>query len=313
MHFLIIIEFVFFSSIFFSISFVGVSFAQQELSVYQQWKQFTDPDTLTCKQGFLLLQKNNIYPACVTPYAYLKLIDRGYGSSDLSTISKHTEMLNLLLHYMVSNEKLTHHWHEMLQKNNNVMTQTMVDWVLQMKHDPKLLNNMLGPMTNDPELRKQMIQTMKNHSTMEFFLKQDYVWMESIHRPITTSDADKYKDPVMGCDICDKFNGKMSKPSCSWCPEYEIKSIDKSKTFSNSEKIMDLIHDIWIDSGMNKDVHDLMIKNPSHVAQMADQLMEPMLNAVMDDDILRPQMINLILENDDFMNSIRHDNTSQRH
>lgn len=46
---------------------------------------------------------------------------------------------------------------------------------------------------------------------------------------------------------------------------------------------------------------------------MADQLMEPMLNAVMDDDILRPQMINLMLENDDFMNSIRHDNTSQRH
>ncbi|MGB0855700.1 MAG: hypothetical protein ACPGQP_01550, partial [Nitrosopumilus sp.] len=70
---------------------------------------------------------------------------------------------------MVSNEKLTHHWHEMLKKNNNVMTQTMADWIFQMKRDPKLLNNMLGPMTSDPELRVQMIQTMKNHSTMEFF------------------------------------------------------------------------------------------------------------------------------------------------
>lgn len=37
-------------------------------------------------------------------------------------------------------------------------------------------------------------------------------------------------------------------------------------------------------------------------------MMEPMLNAVMDDPDLRERMIELMLEHQDFMNSIRHDN-----
>ena len=96
--------------LFFSLFYVSIfsddSFAQQELSPHQQWDKFGDPDTLVCKQGFLLLQKTNGYPTCVTPYTYLKLIDRGYGSHDLSSLSKHPDMLNLFLDHMVSNENL---------------------------------------------------------------------------------------------------------------------------------------------------------------------------------------------------------------
>ena len=38
-----------------------------------------------------------------------------------------------------------------------------------------------------------------------------------------------------------------------------------------------------------------------------------MLGKVMDDKVLRQQMINLMLEHNDFMNTIRHDNPTQEH
>ncbi len=59
-------------------SFFENSFAQQ-MSPHQQWKKFTDVDMLTCKSGYLLIQKSNGNPACVMPSTYLKLVDRVYG------------------------------------------------------------------------------------------------------------------------------------------------------------------------------------------------------------------------------------------
>jgi len=53
----------------------------------------------------------------------------------------------------------------------------------------------------------------------------------------------------------------------------------------------------------------MMLENSSHMAMMSHQMMEPMLGAVMDDANLREQMIELMLEHQDFMNSIRHDNS----
>ena len=64
------------------------SFAQQELSPHKQWEKFSDPDMLTCKSDFLLLQKYNGKPACVMPNTYLKLVDRGFGSHNQSMIDK---------------------------------------------------------------------------------------------------------------------------------------------------------------------------------------------------------------------------------
>jgi len=52
----------------------------------------------------------------------------------------------------------------------------------------------------------------------------------------------------------------------------------------------------------------MMLEDPSHMAMMSNQMMEPMLNAVMDDEYLREQMIELMLQHKDFMNSIIHEN-----
>ena len=290
------------------------SFAQQNLSPHQQWKKFTDPNTLTCKQGFVLLQKSNGFPACVTPYTYLKLIDRGYGSYDLTSISKHPDMLNQMTHYMVSNEKLMLHWHEMMLKNKDLMNKTIDDWISQMKDDSTLLKNTLGPMTSDPELREHLIQIMKNHPTMEISLLQSSIRMESIHMPITNSGIKHNRDSLNNCHVCSNMHEKILTSSCSWCPYYEKQQVDKHhEDFSNSEKIMEILHSMWANSQASKEIHDVMIEDTSHMAQMSDELMEPLLNAIMNDETLRNQMIHLMLNHDDFMNSIRHENPSQIH
>ena len=291
------------------------SFAQQEMSLYQQWKKFGDPDTLICKQGHLLLQKHNGNPACVMPSTYIKLVERGYGVYDSSIMSKRPEMMKHLMQSMASNENLMHHWHEMLQKNPSVMMQTMDDWVTKMKEDPQLLKNMLGPMTSDPKLREKMIETMKNHSHMEDSLKQNSKWMESVHQPMNSGMGHGMTSETgNGCTMCETMNEKKKHTMCSWCPDYQKDSTSLySKEISNSGKMMDMMHDLWINSGMSRDLHNVMIHDPSHMTQMSDQVMEPMLNAVMDDEVLRQQIIDLLIDHQDFMNTIRHDNLETQH
>ena len=274
----------------FSISIMSLedSFAQN-ISPHHQWKKFTDPDTITCKPDHLLLQKNDGTPACVMPSTYLKLVDRGYGNYDTSIMSKRPEMMNQLIQNMVVNEKLMHHWHEMMQKNPTIMMQTLNDWVIQMKENPELMKNMLGPMTSDPQLREKMIQTMKNHPNMENSLKMHSAWMDSVHHSTT--------------------NSEMHGAACLWCPNYQTHSGSHSMGFVNSDRMMDMMHQMWVSSGISTDMHRLMIKNPSHMGQMSEQLMEPMLGAIMNDEDLRQQMIILMLEHPEFMNSIRHDSS----
>ena len=51
-----------------------------------------------------------------------------------------------------------------------------------------------------------------------------------------------------------------------------------------------------------------MLENPEHMAIMSESMLDQMLGPMMDDSELRQQMIELMLENQEFMNSIRHEN-----
>jgi hypothetical protein len=299
-----------------SFTFVENSFAQ-EMTPLQQWKKFADPDMLTCKSGHLLLQKSNGNPACVMPTTYLKLVERGYALHNQSIMDKNPEMMNSLMKSMATNESIMHHWHEMMQKNPAIMNSTVDDWVSQMKKNSELLKNMLAPMTSDPQLREKMIQTMKNHPDMETHLKMNSQWMDSIHQPMAASmDPDKsmgHGDSDMSCPMCEQMREQMMHDNCTWCPVYEHRSMGNAMTMTSSDKMMDVIHHVWINSKMAKDMHTMMLENPSHMAVMSHQMMEPMLNGVMDDADLREQMVELMLQHQDFMNSIRHDNPDAGH
>jgi hypothetical protein len=173
------------------------------------------------------------------------------------------------------------------------MTKTMDNWISQVKDNPDLLKNMLGPITSDPVLREKMIEIMENHPYMENSLKMNSKWMDSVHHSMSSG-----------------MGQEMNHTACAWCPDYQMSSSHgHSITLANSDRVMDMMHDLWINSDMSKDMTMMMLQNPSHLAYMSEQMMEPMLNAIMDDEILRQQMIDLMLEHQDFMNSIRHDNT----
>lgn len=269
----------------------------QQMPPHQQWKQFSNIDMMTCKEGHLLLQKTNGDPTCVMPSTYLKLVDRGYGNFDPLIMNKHPEMMNNLMNNITSNQSLMYHWHEMMQKNPSMIKQTMDNWVSQIKDNPELLKNMLGPMTSDPKLREAMIDTMKNHPHMETTLKQHSGWMDSVHRP------------MMGYGM----GQGMHSSSCNWCPNYQMNEHHPSMKFTHSDTMMNMMHSMWINSEMSNDMHSMMLQNPSHMGYMSEPMMNPILNAVMDDPVLRDQMIKLMLEHQDFMNTIRHDNPESEH
>ena len=132
---------------------------------------------------------------------------------------------------------------------------------------------------------------------MEIYLKSHSAWMDSIHQPMMDSGM-----------------RQTHQTECIWCPHNEHNSMNShGMVMSGSNKMMDLIHHVWINSEMTKDMHSMMLEDPSHMAMMSNEMMKLILYAVMDDEDLREQMIELMLQHTDFMNSIRHENPTQEH
>lgn len=281
---------------------ISQSSAQEDTIIppRKQWKESSDINQIQCKEGFVLMQKSNGSPACVSPPAYLKLIDRGYGMFDQEIMMKRPVMTSNLIENMASNQMIMNHWHEMMINDKSMMQKTMKNWMIQMKENPKYLENMLGPMTSNPDLREQMIEEMRRHGTMMDALQSHPKWMESVHEPMMK--------PGMGHNQ----GQEMHMANCPWCPEYEMREMHEvyghSMEFSNQGRMMDMMHHMWINQNMTKDMHDYMLENPSHMATMSEQMMGPMLGFMMDNPELRQQMIELMLEHEEFMNSIRHQN-----
>ena len=70
----------------------------------------------------------------------------------------------------------------------------------------------------------------------------------------------------------------------------------------------DMIHHIWINEKMRNQMQLLMLENPEHMKNMAKNMMEQMLDYIISNLILREQMNEMLLEHQDFMDSIRHEN-----
>jgi len=275
------------------------SFAQENpvIPPRHQWKQLPDPDILTCKEGLILLQKINGSPACVSSYSYLKLIDRGYGKFDSSQLMQRQEMMDHLMEEMVSDSQLMHHWHTMMKNDPDIMQKTLPRLVLQLEESPEMLKNIMGPITTNSELRDKMIGHMKNHNQMITSFQQHTGWMSSVHRP------------MMGSGIGQGMNSGMHENTeCSWCPEVKPHKLHSHQGFQQPKIMEDMLHHFWVNERMRAQIHAYMLENPDHMGLMADQMMGPLLGIMMDDPEIRQQMIDLMLENQDFMNSVRHEN-----
>jgi hypothetical protein len=239
----------------------------------------------------LLLQKNDGTPACVLPSTYFKLIDRQYGKYDSNLFEKQPEMIDNLLSNMVSNQDIMQHWHDMMIQNPKIMQETMSMWIAEMKDDPNFLKKFMDPMINEPDLREKMITKMKEHPVMMNTLKENTKWMHSVHEEMTESGMDYH----MG----QNYTGSMHSSS---------HSMQHTMSFHNQEVMMDMIHHIWVSDSMRDKMAQFMLESPNHMPMMADQLMDHTLYSMMDDSALRQQMIDVMLENNEFMNSFRHEN-----
>ena len=262
-----------------------------------QWKQLPDPDVLTCKEGLILIQKNNGAPACVSPSAYLKLVDRGYGKFDSSQLMKRPVMMTHLMNGMINDSQLMHHWHTMMMNDQKVMQQTMSDMIFQLKNNPEYMTNIMGPMTTNQELRKQMIEQMKNNDIMMKSLRENPRWMDSVHQPMMGSNM----NPQMG-------QGMHGQMGCSWCPEIENHDIHSSLGFNHPTIMENMMHHIWLNENMRNQMHNFMFENHYHMGLMTEHMMGPTLEFMIEDNEIRQQMIEMMLEHHDLMNSIRHEN-----
>ena len=299
MHLISVLLVLFSLTSLFTVSFTD-SFAETIIPPRQQWKEMTNIDQLICNEGLLLLQKNNGAPACVSFTAYLKLIDRGYGQFDSSIFAKRPGMANMIVNYMVTNNELMSHWHEMMQNDQTNMKKTMQHMIELMKKNPDYVENMMGPMMSDGVLREEMIELMKNHPYMEQSMHDNPKWMESVHKSMTEQGMKHEMNKDM------KHGMNMTAP-------HESKNMmthEKLMGFSNNDKIMDMMHHLWINTEMSMNLHELMLSDSHHMEQMSNEMMKPMLGYMMDDPEIRQKMIEYMLEHEEFMNAIRHTNAN---
>lgn len=284
-----------------SISLVSIlfenTFAQEIIPPRKQWKEVPDMEILTCKPGMMLLQKSDGSPTCITPSTYLKLIDRKYGKYDSTLFVKRPEMIDNLLGNMVSNQNMMQHWHDMMIQNPNMMRETVNVWIPKMKYDSNFLKKFMDPMINDPKIREKMITKMKEHNMMTNTLQENTMWMHSVHEEITGEGMNS----PMGQNHSTHADMQSNTHD----------TMQHAMSFHNQDIMMDMIHHIWVNDSMRDKMTEFMLGNPNHMHLMTDQLMGQILNSMMDDSTLRQQMIDIMLENTEFMNSIRHENSSQ--
>ena len=85
---------------------------------------------------------------------------------------------------------------------------------------------------------------------MENSLKINSQWMEYVHHQMMNSETGQ----------------GMYYLACSWCPGYQM-SVSRGNFMEyGSDRIMDMMHNMWINSGMIHDMNTIMLQNTSHMA-----------------------------------------------
>ena len=288
--------------------------AQMHLvSPREQWQNAHNISQITCQEGLVLLTKANGMPACVSTSSYLRLVDRGWGMWDDSVMMNRPQMMNDLMETMMQEPQLMQHWHGMILKNPQQMQDTRNDWIQQLKDNPQLMANMMGPITTDPDLQKQMIDHMTQHMPMMQSIRNDSDWMDMM-------DDQMIGHGMMGsmgmhrCAWCPTTNNTYvhyGTATCTWCPVTN-QTMQTGWMMHNPQNIEDMMHHMWINSGIRQQMFDHMLEHPYHMGSMMNQMMDSMMDPMMDDPELRQQMLDMFAQNQDFMQKLRDNQNFQQ-
>ena len=151
---------------------VNQAFAQNQMGIpmmspRQQWMMTNTIDDITCREGKVLMVRGaNATPACVSPTAYLRLADRGWGNFDLNMMANNPQQMQRVMNGMMNNPQIAQNWQDMMA-NNPQQIQNMVDQMTSsMMKNPKSMGPMMNTIMNDPEFRQQMVNMMMTNPQM---------------------------------------------------------------------------------------------------------------------------------------------------
>lgn len=297
----------------------NMAFAQTNTpSTAEQMKANQDLTTITCKEGYVILTKQDSTSACVSPTTYLRLIDRGWGMWDRS-IMNHPLMINNVMNQMMQNPQMMQQWHDMMMQNPQQMENMREQWFAKIKEDPQIMANIMGPMTTDPELQQKMIEQMIQHQEMMQSMRANNQWMGMMMKGGGPMMGQGMHGSGMGmgqgaggCPWC-PMSGTTSSDiqygttTCLWCPVMTGTNQPMTMNWNmhNPQHVQNMMNQMWQDPQWREQMNNMMIQNPWHMGSMMNQIMGSMMGPMMSDPQLRQQMLDMMSQNLDFMQNLK--------
>jgi len=268
-------------------------FSLTDNPAFAQTNQNTSP--ITCKEGYVILTKQDGTSACVSPSTYLRLIDRSWGMWDRTMMMKQP-MMNNVMNQMIQNPELMQQWHGTMIRHQQQMQEIRNQWIEKLKENPQLMANMMGPMTTDLELQQKMIDQIIQHHEMMKSIRNDTQGMGMMMRgPMMGQGMMEQGMEIMhgNCPWCPTSSTpdiQYGTATCPWCPVTN-QTMGVGWMMRNPQQMQDMMNQIWQDPQWRQQMHNMMIQKPWHMGPMMNQMMGPMMGPMMNDPQLRQQML----------------------
>jgi hypothetical protein len=285
------------------------SFAQSMMSPRAQMQMNPDISQLSCRDGYVLLTKSNGMPSCVSTSSYLRLVDRGWGMWNSSIMMNRPQMMNNLMGQMMQDPQLMQQWHDVMIQNPQQLQETRNQWLGQIKENPQLLANIMGPMTTDPQLQTQMIDQMLQHQGMMQSIRNNTGWMGMMHGQMMGQGMGMHQ--CAWCQAASNPNVHYGTTTCPWCPVTN-QTMGPSWMMHNPQYIQNMMGQVWQNSQWRQQMNDMMIQNPLHAGPMMNQMIGPMVDPMMSDPVIRQQMLDMIAQNQEFMQKLKENQKFQQ-
>lgn len=276
----------------------------QPMPPRHQWENMHDVSQIVCKEGLVLLEKANGSPACVSPNAYLRLVDRGWGMWNSDLMSDRPNMMQGIMGQVIRDPNLSQQLHSTIQQNQNLWYDVSPQLKQKLQQNPQLLQNMMMPIMDDPKLRQQMIETMQQHQQMMQSVQNNNMMMGMIQGNVPVpSNQTKMGGPMMG------QQGHMGGPMMgkNMMHQNMMGQMTSQGMMMHNPQMMNSMMNQMMNNPQTKNMmQNMMMQNPYHMQAMIDQgMIGPMVGPMMNDPQLQQQMLDMMMQHQGMMMDLR--------
>jgi len=297
-------------------AFAQMQMDQPFIPPRQQWKMANDISELTCRENHVLLTKINGAPACVSPHAYFKLVDRGWGPFNDSIFADRPLMTQNLMGYMVRDPGLMQPMHNMILQDQQQTQAMSSNWNNIIKQDPQVMRNFMMPIMDNTDLRQQMIDQMMTNQPMMQSMRGNNQMMNMM-KGGPMMDQGQMMGGSMGQGMMDKgmMSGSMGQGMMGGSMGQGMMAqplVDRPMTMRNPDIMNNMMNRMMQNPELIQQMQEMMLQNPYHMQRMmgpqmsstVGPAMNPMIGPMMNDPELREQMLELMMQNQQFMQSM---------